>query len=59
VACFQCPFLILIFSSFPPFSPKCDGFMVGSTKTDPSIGAVNIPHEGPEECEYFLSSSIS
>jgi len=28
---------------------KCDGFMVGSTKTDASIGAVNIPHEGPEE----------
>jgi len=31
------------------WGPKCDGFMVGSTKTDPSIGAVNIPHEGPEE----------
>lgn len=29
--------------------PKCDGFMVGSNKTDASIGAVNIPHEGPEE----------
>ena len=28
---------------------KCDGFMVGSTKTDPAIDAVNIPHEGPEE----------
>ncbi|KAL7566197.1 hypothetical protein ACA910_011271 [Epithemia clementina (nom. ined.)] len=28
---------------------KCDGFMVGSTKTDPSIDAVEIPHEGPEE----------
>ena len=23
--------------------------MVGSTKTDPSIGTVNIVHEGPEE----------
>lgn len=31
------------------WGPKCDGFMVGSTKTDPSIGAVNILHEGPEE----------
>ena len=28
---------------------KCDGFMVGSNKTDASIGAVNIVHEGPEE----------
>jgi len=31
------------------WGPKCDGFMVGSNKTDVSIGAVNIPHEGPEE----------
>jgi len=31
------------------WGPKCDGFMVGSTKTDVSIGAVNILHEGPEE----------
>lgn len=28
---------------------KCDGFMVGSTKTDPSIDAVEIPHEGLED----------
>jgi len=28
---------------------KCDGFMVASNKTDIAIGAVNIPHEGPEE----------
>ena len=28
--------------------------MVGSNKTDPTIGAVDIPHEGPEECKYFL-----
>jgi hypothetical protein len=28
---------------------KCDGFMVGSTKTDKTLGTVNIPHEGPEE----------
>lgn len=31
------------------WGPKCDGFMVGSTKTDTSIGTVEIPHEGPEE----------
>ena len=32
---------------------KCDGFMVASTKSDPSIDAVEIPHEGPEEvCVY-------
>lgn len=28
---------------------KCDGFMVGSNLTDPSIDSVNIVHEGPEE----------
>ena len=28
---------------------KCDGFMVGSTKTDRELGTVNIVHEGPEE----------
>ena len=28
---------------------KCDGFMVGSTKTDAALGTVNIPHEGPEQ----------
>lgn len=28
---------------------KCDGFMVASTKTDKTLGTVNIPHEGPEE----------
>lgn len=28
---------------------KCDGFMVGSTKTDTELGTVNIPHEGEEE----------
>mmetsp|Transcript_42166 Transcript_42166/g.101416 ORF Transcript_42166/g.101416 Transcript_42166/m.101416 type:complete len:1036 (-) Transcript_42166:81-3188(-) len=31
------------------WGPKCDGFMVGSNKTEPDIDAVNIPHEGPEE----------
>ena len=29
--------------------PKCDGSMIASTKTDLSLGTVNIPHEGPEE----------
>jgi hypothetical protein len=33
------------------WGPKCDGFMVGSTKTDKSLGTVEIPHEGPEECK--------
>jgi glycoprotein-N-acetylgalactosamine 3-beta-galactosyltransferase len=37
------------FSSDFLCSPGCDGFMVGSNKTDVSIGAVDIPHEGPEE----------
>ena len=31
------------------WAQKCDGFMVGSNKTDASIGAVNIVHDGPEE----------
>jgi glycoprotein-N-acetylgalactosamine 3-beta-galactosyltransferase len=35
------------------WGPKCDGFMVGSTKTDKKISAVEILHEGPEECEYY------
>ena len=30
---------------------KCDGFMVGSNKTDVSLNTVEIPHEGAEECE--------
>lgn len=31
------------------WGPKCDGFMVGSTKTDKKLSAVEILHEGPEE----------
>lgn len=27
---------------------KCDGFMVGSNKTDPYLNTVDIPHAGPE-----------
>lgn len=30
------------------WGPKCDGFMAASNLTDPSIGAVNLWHEGPE-----------
>ena len=39
--------------------PKCDGFMVGSNKTDPALGTVNIVHEGPEECklQWIVRSS--
>jgi len=28
---------------------KCDGFMVVSNMTDPSLGTVDVVHEGPEE----------
>jgi hypothetical protein len=28
---------------------RCDGFLAASTKTNRSIGAVDLPHEGPEE----------
>jgi hypothetical protein len=28
---------------------RCDGWMAASTKTDPSLGAVDLPHTGPEE----------
>jgi len=31
------------------WAPKCDGFMVASTKTDKSLHTVEILHEGPEE----------
>ena len=30
------------------YAPKCDGFLAASNLTDPSIGAVNLLHEGPE-----------
>jgi glycoprotein-N-acetylgalactosamine 3-beta-galactosyltransferase len=30
------------------YGPLCDGFMAASTTTDATIGAVNLPHEGPE-----------
>jgi hypothetical protein len=28
---------------------RCDGFFAASTKTDRAIGAVDLPHQGPEE----------
>jgi glycoprotein-N-acetylgalactosamine 3-beta-galactosyltransferase len=27
---------------------RCDGFLAASNRTDPTVGAVNIPHKGPE-----------
>jgi hypothetical protein len=41
------------------YGPRCDGFMAASNLTDPSIGAVNILHEGPEECTFFLEYRIA
>jgi hypothetical protein len=32
--------------------------MVGSTKTDPSLGAVEIPHEGDEECKSIRTPTV-
>ena len=29
--------------------PRCDGAVIASDLDDAAIGAVNIPHEGPEE----------
>lgn len=31
------------------YGQRCDGFMAASNLTDRSIGAVDIPHEGPED----------
>jgi glycoprotein-N-acetylgalactosamine 3-beta-galactosyltransferase len=39
------PFLSLARKSS---SQRCDGFFAASNKTDASLGAVNIPHAGPE-----------
>lgn len=33
------------------YGPHCDGFLAASNKTDPSIGAVNLLHEGSEACK--------
>jgi hypothetical protein len=36
------------------YGPHCDGFLAASNKTDPSIGAVHLLHEGPEACKFTL-----
>jgi glycoprotein-N-acetylgalactosamine 3-beta-galactosyltransferase len=30
---------------------RCDGFFAASNRTDPSLGTVNIPHDGPESLD--------
>lgn len=41
------------------YGPRCDGFLAASNKTDPSIGAVNLLHEGPEACKYKYTEGPS
>ena len=36
-------------SHFTMHRPKCDGFIAASTKTDPLLNTVDIPHSGKEE----------
>jgi hypothetical protein len=36
------------------YGARCDGFLAASNLTDPSIGAVNLQHEGPEECKLYI-----
>lgn len=33
------------------YAPQCDGFLAASNATDPTLGAWNIPHFGPESYE--------
>jgi len=33
------------------YAPHCDGFLAASNLTDPSLGAWNLPHSGPEAYE--------
>lgn len=33
------------------YAQECDGFLAASNLTDPSLGAFNLPHEGPEVYE--------
>ena len=42
-------FFLLTYNFTCTISQKCDGFMAASTKTDPELNTVNIPHEGAEE----------
>ncbi|KAL7581373.1 hypothetical protein ACA910_021965 [Epithemia clementina (nom. ined.)] len=41
------------------WGPKCDGFLAASNKTDRSIGAVNILHEGPEAYDNMWMKVVS
>jgi glycoprotein-N-acetylgalactosamine 3-beta-galactosyltransferase len=36
------------------YGARCDGFLAASNLTDPSIGAVNLQHEGSEECKLYI-----
>jgi glycoprotein-N-acetylgalactosamine 3-beta-galactosyltransferase len=38
-----------ILSIAETWGPRCDGFMAASNQTNVTIGAVHIPHEGPEQ----------
>jgi hypothetical protein len=38
---------------------RCDGFFGASTKTDRDIGAVDLPHQGPEEYENMWQKTRS
>ena len=35
------------------YATRCDGFMAASNLTDPTLGTVNLLHEGPEACTYY------
>ena len=39
------------------WAPGCDGFLAFSTKSDPRIPAISIPHEGPEAYENMWQVS--
>jgi len=41
------------------WGPRCDGFMVASNKTDESLGAVDIPHQGPETYDNIWQQARS
>ena len=40
------------------WGPGCDGFLAFSTKDDPRIPAISIPHDGPEEYGNMVGSAI-
>lgn len=39
------------------WAPGCDGFLAFSTKSDPRIPAISLPHEGPEAYENMWQVS--